>query len=431
MFKRVLIANRGEIALRVQRACAELGIETVAAYSRTDASLLHLRYADDAVCVGETSYLDVGNMVMAALSRGCDAVHPGYGFLSENASFAAAVEEAGLAFIGPKAEHVELMGDKVNARAAAAELGLTATPGSELLEDADAAARADAIGYPVMLKAAAGGGGRGMRIVQSADALAPALAQARQEAKAFFGNDGMYLERYYAAPRHVEVQVLGDGAGTGVHYLTRDCSVQRRHQKLIEEAPAPAIETAALDALGAQCADAVAALGYRGAGTFEFLYADDTFFFMEMNTRLQVEHPVTEMITGIDLVGAQLRIAAGEWSPQSFESRGHAIECRINAEDEAFRPSPGRVTELILPGGAGVRVDTHLYVGYEVPHHYDSLVAKLVAHGADRTEAIARMLRALRELRIGGIETNRKQHIEMLSDAAFRAGGVNTGFLGS
>ncbi|MBJ40538.1 MAG: acetyl-CoA carboxylase biotin carboxylase subunit [Gammaproteobacteria bacterium] len=429
MLKRVLIANRGEIALRIQRACAALGIETVAAYSRVDESLLHLRYADDAVCVGSTSYLDVNNMVMAALSRGCDAVHPGYGFLSENAAFAAAVEDAGLAFIGPKAEHIELMGDKVNARAVAAELGLAVTPGSSLVEDADAGAQAEALGFPVMLKAAAGGGGRGMRIVETNADLAGALARAREEARTFFGSDGIYLERFYPAPRHVEVQVLGDGAGAGIHYLTRDCSVQRRHQKLIEEAPAPAIEGDKLTGLGEQCAEAVARLGYRGAGTFEFLYADDTFYFMEMNTRLQVEHPVTEMVTGVDLVAAQLRIAGGDTVLPAGEERGHAIECRINAEDDAFRPSPGRVTELILPGGAGIRVDTHLYPGYVVPHHYDSLVAKVIAHGGDRAEALARMLRALRELRIGGIETNRKRHIEMLSDPAFQAGGVDTGFL--
>mgnify|MGYP001206062745 CR=1 FL=1 len=429
MLKRVLIANRGEIALRIQRACAALGIETVAAYSRVDESLLHLRYADDAVCVGSTSYLDVNNMVMAALSRGCDAVHPGYGFLSENAAFAAAVEDAGLAFIGPKAEHIELMGDKVNARAVAAELGLAVTPGSSLVEDADAGAQAEALGFPVMLKASAGGGGRGMRIVETNADLAGALARAREEARTFFGSDGIYLERFYPAPRHVEVQVLGDGAGAGIHYLTRDCSVQRRHQKLIEEAPAPAIEGDKLTGLGEQCAEAVARLGYRGAGTFEFLYADDTFYFMEMNTRLQVEHPVTEMVTGVDLVAAQLRIAGGDTVLPAGEERGHAIECRINAEDDAFRPSPGRVTELILPGGAGIRVDTHLYPGYVVPHHYDSLVAKVIAHGGDRAEALARMLRALRELRIGGIETNRKRHIEMLSDPAFQAGGVDTGFL--
>lgn len=429
MFNRVLIANRGEIALRVQRACAELGVETVAAYSRADASLLHLRYADDSVCIGETSYLDINNLVMAAKARGCDAVHPGYGFLAENAQFAAAVEAEGLTFIGPRPEHIELMGDKVNARLAAADMGLAATPGSPAVTDEDAASQAEAIGFPVMLKAAAGGGGRGMRIVRQADELAGALTQARQEARAFFGNDAVYLERYFATSRHVEVQVLGDGQGSGQHYLTRDCSVQRRHQKLIEEAPAPAISDADLEELGTRSAAAVASLGYRGAGTFEFLYAEGVFYFMEMNTRLQVEHPVTEMITGVDLVAAQLRVAAGDTTLPEYTAQGHAIECRINAESDDYSPSPGRVDELILPGGPGVRVDTHLYPGYEVPHHYDSLVAKVITHGGDRSEAIARMVRALGELRVGGIATNRKRHIAMLKDARFQAGGVDTGFL--
>ena len=431
MFKRVFIANRGEIALRVQRACAELGVETVAAHSRVDESLLHLRYASDTVCVGDTSYLNVNNMIMAAVARGCDAVHPGYGFLSENASFAAAVEEAGLTFIGPRAEHIELMGDKVNARALAAKLGLVVTPGTVAVADDGALAQAREIGFPVILKASAGGGGRGMRVVRAEAELDVALAQAREEARSFFGSDSIYLERYFENSRHVEVQVLGDGEGQGRHYLTRDCSVQRRHQKLIEEAPAPAIARSALDALGARCAAAVAALGYRGAGTFEFLYADGEFWFMEMNTRLQVEHPVTEMITGVDLVAAQLRVAAGDLSLPEVSATGHAIECRINAEDDDYHPSPGRITQLVLPGGPGVRVDTHLYEGYEVPHHYDSLVAKVICHGQNRAEAIARMLRSLGEMRVGGIATNRKRHMDMLRDSGFQAGGVDTGFLRS
>ena len=431
MFKRVFIANRGEIALRVQRACAELGVETVAAHSRVDESLLHLRYASDTVCVGDTSYLNVNNMIMAAVARGCDAVHPGYGFLSENASFAAAVEEAGLTFIGPRAEHIELMGDKVNARASAAKLGLVVTPGTVAVADDGALAQAREIGFPVILKASAGGGGRGMRVVRAEAELDVALAQAREEARSFFGSDSIYLERYFENSRHVEVQVLGDGEGQGRHYLTRDCSVQRRHQKLIEEAPAPAIARSALDALGARCAAAVAALGYRGAGTFEFLYADGEFWFMEMNTRLQVEHPVTEMITGVDLVAAQLRVAAGDLSLPEVSATGHAIECRINAEDDDYHPSPGRITQLVLPGGPGVRVDTHLYEGYEVPHHYDSLVAKVICHGQNRAEAIARMLRSLGEMRVGGIATNRERHMDMLRDSGFQAGGVDTGFLRS
>ena len=431
MFKRVFIANRGEIALRVQRACAELGVETVAAHSRVDESLLHLRYASDTVCVGDTSYLNVNNMIMAAVARGCDAVHPGYGFLSENASFAAAVEEAGLTFIGPRAEHIELMGDKVNARALAAKLGLVVTPGTVAVADDGALAQAREIGFPVILKASAGGGGRGMRVVRAEAELDVALAQAREEARSFFGSDSIYLERYFENSRHVEVQVLGDGEGQGRHYLTRDCSVQRRHQKLIEEAPAPAIARSALDALGARCAAAVAALGYRGAGTFEFLYADGEFWFMEMNTRLQVEHPVTEMITGVDLVAAQLRVAAGDLSLPEVSATGHAIECRINAEDDDYHPSPGRITQLVLPGGPGVRVDTHLYEGYEVPHHYDSLVAKVICHGQNRAEAIARMLRSLGEMRVGGIATNRERHMDMLRDSGFQAGGVDTGFLRS
>ena len=431
MFKRVFIANRGEIALRVQRACAELGVETVAAHSRVDESLLHLRYASDTVCVGDTSYLNINNMIMAAVARGCDAVHPGYGFLSENASFAAAVEEAGLTFIGPRAEHIELMGDKVNARASAAKLGLVVTPGTVAVADDGALAQAREIGFPVILKASAGGGGRGMRVVRAEAELDVALAQAREEAGSFFGSDSIYLERYFENSRHVEVQVLGDGEGQGRHYLTRDCSVQRRHQKLIEEAPAPAIARSALDALGARCAAAVAALGYRGAGTFEFLYADGEFWFMEMNTRLQVEHPVTEMITGVDLVAAQLRVAAGDLSLPEVSATGHAIECRINAEDDDYHPSPGRITQLVLPGGPGVRVDTHLYEGYEVPHHYDSLVAKVICHGQNRAEAIARMLRSLGEMRVGGIATNRERHMDMLRDSGFQAGGVDTGFLRS
>lgn len=412
------------------RACRDLGIQTVAAYTRADRNLLHLRHVDEAVCVGERDYLNINNHLMAARATNCDAIHPGYGFLAENADFAAATEAAGLVFVGPSAAHIRLMGDKVKAREKALELGLSLTPGTAALDALTVAQEAQAIGYPLILKAAAGGGGRGMRVVAGPDGLNPALLQAKEEANTFFGDGTIYLERFYPDARHVEVQVLGDGQGHAVHLFTRDCSVQRRHQKLVEESPAPCVASSRLDELAEQCASIAATMGYSGAGTFEFLLAEDQLFFMEMNTRLQVEHTVTECITGVDLVRAQLSIAGGETVlPAGVTVRGHAIECRINAEDEQYRPSPGRVNALVLPAGPGVRVDTHLYPGYEVPHFYDSLVAKVIAHAETRTQAIAVMLRALRELRIEGIDTNRERHIRILSSPAFAGGGVGTSFM--
>lgn len=422
--QRVLIANRGEIALRVLRACRELGIEVVAAFTKADRELRHLDLADDAVCIGETSYLDPAAMVAAASSRGCDAIHPGYGLLSENPAFAQMVRDAGLVFIGPSAETMTLMGDKRAARDKVESLGLEVIPGIAAA-GSDVEAWANDAGFPMLVKAAHGGGGRGMRLVTRVESLASAIEAARSESAASFGSDEVYLERYLDRSRHVEVQVFGDGRGHAVHFGTRDCSVQRSYQKLIEEAPAPAIASEALDALAARCVEVAAALSYSGAGTFEFLYADDRFFFIEMNTRLQVEHPVTEMVTGHDLVQLQLRVAAGGALPRQEEIlfTGHAIECRVNAESTTeggeTRPSPGRITELVLPGGPGVRVDSHLYAGYTVPHQYDSLIAKIVAFGRDRAAARAVMERALVETVIRGVETNRERLIAVVRSREF------------
>ena len=440
MIKRVLIANRGEIALRILRACRELGLETVAAHTRVDASLLHLSYADDTVCISESDYLDGRSIIAAAKSRGCDAIHPGYGMLSESAGFARDVESAGLLLVGPSADAIATMGDKQMARQTMAGRGIQVVPGLEqgilqgVREAHEAAAR---IGYPVILKAAYGGGGRGMRLVEDESRLQHAFVEAQAESKAGFGSPDLYLEKYLASPRHVEVQVLGDGRGNAIHLGTRDCSVQRRHQKLLEEAPAPSIEPALLDELALTCARVTGELAYKSAGTFEFLLADGNFYFIEMNTRIQVEHPVTEMITGVDLVKAQLSIAmTGELPLAQHEVTfsGHAIECRINAESidaqqGTVRPSPGLAYDCRMPGGPGVRVDSHLYNGYVVPHHYDSLIAKLIAWGRDRNEAVSRSQRALSEFAVRGIDTNAELLRKVLENDRFRNVILDTRFL--
>ncbi|MCQ4161168.1 acetyl-CoA carboxylase biotin carboxylase subunit [Roseomonas sp. GC11] len=432
MFKKVLIANRGEIALRVHRACQEMGIRTVAVHSTADATAMHVRLADESVCIGppaaRDSYLNVAAILSAASITGADAIHPGYGFLSENANFAEMVEAHGFTFIGPTAEHIRMMGDKIAAKQAMKSLGVPLVPGSdgELASLDEARAVAERILYPVLIKAAAGGGGRGMKVAHSADELEEAWRVARTEAKAAFGNDAVYMEKYLDRPRHIELQVLADTHGHVVHFGERDCSLQRRHQKLVEEAGSPALTAAERDALGAQVTAGLSKLGYRNAGTLEFLWQDGQFAFIEMNTRLQVEHPVTEMVCGIDLVKEQLRVAAGEklgYTQSDISFSGHAIECRITAEDpESFAPSPGRVNTYHAPGGLGVRVDSALYSGYAVPPHYDSLVAKLVVHGKTRAEAIARMRRALAEMVVDGIRTTLPLHQRIMEDAQFQSG---------
>ncbi|RFB80573.1 acetyl-CoA carboxylase biotin carboxylase subunit [Methylovirgula sp. 4M-Z18] len=415
MFDKILIANRGEIALRVLRAAKELGIATVAVHSTADSDAMHVRLADESVCIGppaaRDSYLNVPALLAACEITGADAIHPGYGFLSENARFADILAEHNIAFIGPKAEHIRIMGDKIEAKRTALRLGIPCVPGSEggVTEDAEALKIAADIGYPVLVKAAAGGGGRGMKVARSAEDLPDALATARSEAKAAFGDDAVYLEKYLEKPRHIEIQVLGDGQGGAVHLGERDCSLQRRHQKVWEESPSPALNDRQRAEIGETVAKAMRELGYVGAGTIEFLYEDGRFYFIEMNTRIQVEHPVTEMITGIDLVNEQIKIAAG--SPLSFAQEdvvftGHAIECRINAEHPAtFRPSPGKISYYHPPGGLGVRVDSAVYQGYTIPPHYDSLVGKLIVHGRTRTEALMRLRRALDEFIVDGIDT--------------------------
>ncbi|MGB1685298.1 MAG: acetyl-CoA carboxylase biotin carboxylase subunit [Pseudomonadales bacterium] len=432
--KRLLIANRGEIALRVQRACTELGIETVAAYSRADQDLLHLSLADQTVCIGATSYLNATQLLAAAVTLDCDAVHPGYGLLSEDAAFAAGVEERGLTFVGPTSQQIELMGDKARARGWLAEQGIPVLPGStgRLGNDDNAHQIAAEIGYPVLLKASHGGGGRGIVIVETPAALEPAMQKVAAEADAFFGSADCYLEKYLQDARHIEIQVVGDGHGKVLQLGARECSIQRRHQKLIEESPPPGISTAHINQLATLCAEALARLNYRNVGTLEFLYADEAFYFIEMNTRIQVEHPVTEAVTGLDLVKLQLQLAAGEelkLEQASINSQGHAIECRINAEDENFMPSPGPVDVLQTPGGMGVRFDSHLYAGYTVPHYYDSLLGKLIVTGQDRAEAIARMKRALAELKIEPIETNALTHRQVLNHSDFVSGRLSTRFL--
>ena len=432
MFQKILIANRGEIALRIQRACRELGIPTVAVHSTADAEAMHVRLADESVCIGpppaKDSYLNIPAILSAAAITGAEAIHPGYGFLSENAGFAEMVEAHGLTFIGPSPAHIRMMGDKVAARAAMARLGVPLVPGSDGVVSDVAKARivADRIGYPVLVKAAAGGGGRGMKVALTAATLEEAFQIARTEARAAFGNDAVYIEKYLDHPRHIELQIMADAHGSVVHFGERDCSLQRRHQKLLEEAGSPALSEAARDKLGETATAALESLGYRNAGTLEFLYQDGHFAFIEMNTRLQVEHPVTEMVCGIDLVREQIRIAAGAplgYTQRDIRFTGHAIECRITAEDPVtFMPTPGRVTAFHAPGGLGVRVDSALYAGYFVPPYYDSMIAKLIIHAPTREDAINRLRRALDEFAIVGIQTTIPLHRRIVDDPGFQAG---------
>ncbi|MBG7148324.1 acetyl-CoA carboxylase biotin carboxylase subunit [Pseudomonas aeruginosa] len=440
MLEKVLIANRGEIALRILRACKELGIKTVAVHSTADRELMHLSLADESVCIGPApatqSYLQIPAIIAAAEVTGATAIHPGYGFLAENAAFAAQIERSGFTFVGPTAEVIRLMGDKVSAKDAMTRAGVPTVPGSDgpLPEDEETAlAIAREVGYPVIIKAAGGGGGRGMRVVYDESELIKSAKLTRTEAGAAFGNPMVYLEKFLTNPRHVEVQVLSDGQGNAIHLGDRDCSLQRRHQKVIEEAPAPGIDEKARQEVFARCVQSCIEIGYRGAGTFEFLYENGRFYFIEMNTRVQVEHPVSEMVTGVDIVKEMLRIASGEKLSIRQEDvviRGHALECRINAEDpKTFMPSPGKVKHFHAPGGNGVRVDSHLYSGYSVPPNYDSLVGKVITYGADRDEALARMRNALDELIVDGIKTNTELHKDLVRDAAFCKGGVNIHYL--
>ncbi len=440
MLDKIVIANRGEIALRILRACRELDIKTVAVHSTADANLKHVLLADETVCIGPApspqSYLNMPAIISAAEVTDSVAIHPGYGFLSENADFAERVEKSGFIFIGPKAETIRMMGDKVSAIRAMKKAGVPCVPGSDgpLGEDPQENLRiAKQIGYPVIIKASGGGGGRGMRVVHAEAALLNAITVTQQEALAAFGNAQVYMEKFLEKPRHIEFQVIADNFGNVVHLGERDCSMQRRHQKVIEEAPAPGLSAKQRKQMGERCAEACRTLGYRSAGTFEFLYQDGEFYFIEMNTRIQVEHPVTELITGIDLVKTQLLIAAGEKLPftqDDIEIRGHAIECRINAEDpKTFMPSPGPVKTWHAPGGPGIRVDSHVYSGYNVPPNYDSMIGKLIAHGDTRATAIARMRNALNELVVEGIKTNRALHLEILSHTAFSEGGLDIHYL--
>ena len=440
MFEKILIANRGEIALRIQRACREMGIRTVVVHSTVDAEAKYVKLADESVCIGPApardSYLNMAAIISAAEVTDAEAIHPGYGFLSENADFAERVERSGFVFIGPRPENIRLMGDKVSAKQAMEKAGVPCVPGSEgaLPEDAKEIVRiARKIGYPVIIKAAGGGGGRGMRVVHTEAALLNAVNMTRGEAQAAFGNATVYMEKYLENPRHIEIQVLADSHKNAIYLGERDCSMQRRHQKIIEEAPAPELSEKQREKIGERCADACRKIGYRGAGTFEFLYEDGEFYFIEMNTRIQVEHPVTEMITGVDLVQEQIRVAAGEklrLRQKDVVLRGHAIECRINAEDPyRFTPSPGRITSYHPPGGPGIRVDTHIYAGYTVPPNYDSLVGKLIAYGATRDQAIRRMRIALSEMVLEGITTNIALHRELLHDSRFLRGGTSIHYL--
>ncbi|EXJ16658.1 Biotin carboxylase of acetyl-CoA carboxylase [Imhoffiella purpurea] len=440
MIEKVLIANRGEIALRILRACRELGIKTVAVHSEADRDLKHVLLADESVCIGPApamqSYLNVPALISAAEVTDTVAIHPGYGFLSENADFAERVERSGFIFIGPRPETIRMMGDKVSAIAAMKAAGVPCVPGSDGPVDDNKKRTlelAREIGYPIMIKASGGGGGRGMRVVHSEATLLNAISLTKAEAAAAFNNDMVYMEKYLENPRHVEFQVLADQMGNAIHLGERDCSMQRRHQKVLEEAPAPGITEEQRQEIGERCAAACRSIGYRGAGTFEFLYENGHFYFIEMNTRVQVEHPVTEMVTGVDILKEQILIAAGEplrYQQQDIQMRGHAIECRINAEDsETFMPSPGKITEFHAPGGPGVRVETHIYSGYTVPCHYDSMIGKLITHGEDREAAVARMCNALRETVIDGINTNIKLQRSILRDGAFLAGGANIHYL--
>jgi acetyl-CoA carboxylase biotin carboxylase subunit len=440
MLDKIVIANRGEIALRIWRACRELGIKTVAIHSTADRDLKHVRLADESVCIGPPSaalsYLNIPAVISAAEVTDAVAIHPGYGFLSENADFAEAVDRSGFIFIGPRPDTIRLMGDKISAIEAMKKAGIPCVPGSDgpLSDDPDEIlSLAKQIGFPVIIKAAGGGGGRGMRVVHSEGTLLNSVSLTKSEAGAAFGNATVYMEKFLENPRHIEFQVLADGQGNAIHLGERDCSMQRRHQKVIEEAPAPGIPEELRNKMGKRCAQACIDIDYRGAGTFEFLYEDGNFYFIEMNTRLQVEHPVTEMITGIDIVKEQLKIAAGE--PLSFKQKdivfyGHAMECRINAEDpKTFTPSPGTISLYHPPGGPGIRVDTHLYTGYTVPPYYDSMIGKLIAFGDDRDMALARMRTALTEIVVEGIKTNVPLHRDILSDGTFQAGGTNIHFL--
>ncbi len=440
MLDKILIANRGEIALRVLRACREMGIKTVAVHSTADTNLKHVLLADESVCIGPPasaeSYLDMPAIISAAEVTDAVAIHPGYGFLSENADFAERVESSGFVFIGPKADAIRLMGDKVSAIRAMKAAGVPCVPGSDgpLGEDPDENVRlARDIGYPVIIKAAGGGGGRGMRVVHAEASLTAAITVTKAEARAAFGNDMVYMEKFLERPRHVEFQLLADSHGNAIHLGERDCSMQRRHQKVIEEAPAPGITEEQRQRIGKRCVDACREIGYRSAGTFEFLYEDGEFYFIEMNTRLQVEHPVTEMITGIDIVREQIKIAAGEelsFKQEDVRILGHAIECRINAEDpKTFMPSPGLISLVHMPGGPGIRVDSHIYTGYRVPPFYDSMIGKLIAHGHSRAAAIGRMRNALTEIVIEGIRTNVPLHQEIFQHAAFQTGGTDIHYL--
>lgn len=440
MLEKVLIANRGEIALRILRACRQMNIPVVAAYSTADRDQKHVLLAEEAVCIGPPaatqSYLNMAVLMSAAEVSGATAIHPGYGFLSESADFAESVEQSGFTFIGPRAETIRLMGDKTSAIQEMQAAGVPCVPGSGkplTADEADNRKIADRIGYPVIIKAAGGGGGRGMHVVYEAEALAGAVDMARREASSFFGNPSVYMEKYLELPRHIEVQVLADEHGNAIHLGERDCSPQRRHQKVIEESPAPGITPEQRAEIGALCVAACKRIGYRGAGTFEFLYENGEFHFIEMNTRIQVEHPVTEMVTGVDLVAEQLRIAAGEklrYTQDDIVIRGHAIECRVNAEhSETFAPSPGKITQYHAPGGPGIRMDSHIYAGYAVPPHYDSLIGKLIAHGDNRDAARARLDMALSEMIIEGINTNLALHQWIINDPHYAKGGVSIHWL--
>ena len=440
MLNKVLIANRGEIALRILRGCRELGIKTVAVHSTADRDLKHVRLADESVCIGPPrstdSYLNIPAIISAAEVTGADAIHPGYGFLSENADFAERVESSGFIFIGPRADTIRLMGDKISAKDAMLAAGVPCVPGSEggTPEDPEEILKMGTrIGYPLIVKATGGGGGRGMRVVHSADELIAAVTLTRAEAKAAFGNDVVFMEKFLQHPRHIELQVLADSYGNAIHLCERDCSMQRRNQKVVEEAPAPFITEEQRARIGNRVAEACRKIGYRGAGTFEFLYEDGEFYFIEMNTRLQVEHPVTELITGVDLVKQQLLIASGEvlaLRQEDIKVNGHAIECRINAEDpQTFAPSPGKITRYHVPGGLGVRVDSHIYADYSVPPYYDSMIGKLIVHGQDRETAINRMHGALSEMVIEGIKTNIPLQTRIMENPTFRAGGADIHYL--
>ena len=440
MLKKVLIANRGEIALRVLRACREMGIATVAVHSEADRDSLHVKLADESVCIGPApspqSYLHIPAIISAAEVTGADAIHPGYGFLAENANFADQVEQSGFVFIGPRADTIRLMGDKVSAKHAMIAAGVPCVPGSEGAlpdDDAEILRIADQVGFPVIIKASGGGGGRGMRVVEKKEDLLKSVEMTKTEAGAAFGNPMVYMERYLQKPRHVEIQVLADEDGNAIYLGERDCSMQRRHQKVIEEAPAPGITQAEREAIGQACVDACKRIGYRGAGTFEFLYENGEFFFIEMNTRVQVEHPVTELISGVDIVQEQIRVASGlplQYTQEDIILEGHAFECRINAEDPYnFIPSPGLIESCHLPGGFGVRVDSHIYQGYRIPPNYDSLIGKICVHGKTREQAMAKMRVAMAELAITGIKTNTALHRDLFADPGFQEGGVSIHYL--